>query len=150
MNFNVWEGFLEGFYSQESHLKRDKCFGDNALNYLKSTLLLAESTTKQSFFFNMAKVIRNMAYLIQDVKENCKINKLLEDLMDFCEDHCDSKKLMTRLTMNFNTLSKIYAEILALMYDTDPETMRDQYGIVQEIGGKIGEFMRVVMGFSFF
>ena len=70
--------------------------------------------------------------------------------MEFCEDHCDSKKLMTRLTMNFTTLSKIYAEIISLIYDTDPDTMMDQYGVVQEVGSKIGEFMRIAMGFSHF
>lgn len=98
----------------------------------------------------MAKVIRNMAYLATDIKENCKVNQLLEDLMEFCEDHCDSKKMMTRLMMNFNTLSKIYAEIIGLLYDTDTDTMIDQYKVMQEMGNKIGEFVRIAMGFTYF
>jgi len=150
LSFNVWNGFLEGFYSQDVHMKRLDCFGENAMNHLKSTLLLTESTTKQSFFFNLAKVVRNLVYLGVDIRDNCQVNSFLENVIEFCEEHCDGKKMMTRLTMNFSTLSKIYQEILNILYDTDPLSMSDEYALMQDLGNKVGEFARVASGYTYF
>ena len=100
------------------------------MNHLRSTLILAESTTKQTFFFNLAKVIRNLVYLVVDIRDNCRVNQFIEDMIEFCEDHCDGKKLMSRLTMNFTTLSKIYQEMMNIIYDTDPEAMIDEYALM--------------------
>jgi hypothetical protein len=119
------------------------------MNYLKSTMLLTESTTKQSFFFNLAKVIRNLVYLAVDIRDNCGVNQFLEDIMEFCEDHCDGKKIMSRLTMNFSTLSKVYQEMMNIIYDTDPIAMIDEYALMQELGNKGGEFIRIALGYSF-
>lgn len=60
----------------------------------------------------MAKVVRNMAYLINDIRENCGVNSFLSNLMEFCEENCEGKKIMGRLTVNFTMLSKIYGEIM--------------------------------------
>lgn len=42
----------------------------------------------------MAKSIRHLTLLIVDIRDNCRINKFLQDTMDFCEENCESKKLM--------------------------------------------------------
>jgi hypothetical protein len=73
LSYNIWQGFLEGFYSEESHLRREKCFGEKTFENLKSALILTETTNKHSFFMNLAKVIRNMVDLALDVRENCKV-----------------------------------------------------------------------------
>ncbi len=54
VNFNVWTGFLTGFYEEPPSILRHDCFGTNAYHYVKSTFTLAESTSKDTFFTNMA------------------------------------------------------------------------------------------------
>jgi hypothetical protein len=147
LTYNIWGGFLEGFYSGEQHLVRSDCLGEDSQRYLRHTLLLVESTNKRSFFFNLAKVIRNIVYLVRDMRQHCHINVLIDDMVDFCEDHCEGKKIMTRLTVNFSTLSKIYSEMISIIYDTDPDTMPDEYKLLNDLGNKGGEFTRIAIGF---
>lgn len=49
--------------------------------------------------------------------------------MDFCEDYCDSKKVISRLTANFNNLSKIFQDIINLMYEEDPLNAEEEFAL---------------------
>ena len=89
-----------------------------------------------------------MVLLVVDVKENCKVNEFATDLAEFCEDNCDGKKVMNRLMAQFANLSKIYSEIMKLMFETKPDNMLQQFLIFQDIGVKMGEFGRAVLGFN--
>jgi len=47
-------------------------------------------------------------------------------------------------------LSKIYNEMMGIIYDTDPESMMDEYVLMSELGQKIGSFIRIATGYTEF
>lgn len=57
---------------------------------------------------------------------------------------------MSRVTLNFSMLSKIYNEMMGIIYDTDPESMMDEYVLMSELGQKIGSFIRIATGYTEF
>eukprot|EP00347_Sterkiella_histriomuscorum_P019393 403341800 len=146
--YNVWAGFLEGFYDRDPHLKRQKCMGDTQLTLMQATMEIAESFTKDTLFFSAAKLIRNLLHIIAGVRSQCKVDSFLQDIMGFCEDHCEGKKIIQRLSQNFNKLSRVYKDIMKLLYDSDPESLIEELKIAAEIGGKLGELLRMAVGFS--
>ncbi len=62
--YNAWSGMLEGFYREESHLKRTKCLGDGTLNFMKSTMDISENLTKENFLFSIARLISNQVMMV--------------------------------------------------------------------------------------
>ncbi|CDW79565.1 UNKNOWN [Stylonychia lemnae] len=146
--FNVWTGFLEGFYDRDPHLKRAKCMGDTQLYLMEQILLRSESFQRETFFFAVAGVISDVIKMIINVRSNCKVDMFLQDLIGYCEDHCEGHQVIQRLSKNFNKLSKIYQEIMKLMHDSNPENIIEQFKICVQVGGKIGELFRLAIGFS--
>ena len=66
-----------------------------------------------------------MVLLVVDVKDNCKVTEFFDELLDYCEDNCEGKKIMNRLMAQFTNLSKIYSEIMKLIYESKPNTMTE-------------------------
>ena len=118
------------------------------MSLLQQTMKIMESFTKEDFFFSLVKVMTNSLHLIVNLRSQCRVDVFLQDVMEFCEDHCDSRKIISRLTANFNTLSKVSSEIINLLYESDPENVMEDFKVINKVGGKIGEFTRIALGFS--
>ena len=89
-----------------------------------------------------------MFNLFNELKFSCQFQRFYEDLNEFCEDNCSSQIIMRRLTANFNNLSSIYNEIMEQLYDTNADSLIQEFGFAQDLGIKSGEFTRVLLGFS--
>ena len=86
MLFNVWTGFLEGFYDRPPYLRREKCMGDSQLTLVLSTMNILESYEKENMFIALASSIGNSLEMAKDLRSHCKIESFLEDISSFCED----------------------------------------------------------------
>ena len=56
--------------------------------------------------------------------------------------------MIQRLSLNFNKISKVYKDIIRLLYDSEPENILAELKIAAEVGGKFGELMRMTIGFK--
>ena len=54
-----------------------------------------------------------MNHLVTEVKNTCKFEKIVKDLMEFCEDdNCAPKKILMRVIAKFMHLSQILTTLI--------------------------------------
>jgi len=147
LSFNAMSGFMEGFYDSEAEVE-DGCLGETTFQKMRSSFELMTELRKDNFFMHLAKVLRNSVQVLDEMRDKCMVSKFFWDISKFCESHCEGKKIMTRVMASFSVLSQIYNEIYAILYERDPETMVDEYAMMQELGSKAGEFLRILTGFD--
>ncbi len=93
-------------------------------------------------------MVQNLVKFTLDTRKNCQLSEFLEDIFTFCQENCEGRRLMTRVTAHFSKLSSIYNEIITILYETDPDAMIEEYRLASELGEKAGEFMRIMLGFE--
>ena len=91
----------------------------------------ADTLTKETFILTGVSIIRNFLNVIVDVRNTCQIMELIDDMSVFCEENCESKKLISRLTKNFTQLSKLSQEIINMIYDDRKDD--DTVSIIEEV-----------------
>ena len=61
--------------------------------------------------------------MIADVRKNCSLDKVITDMLKFCEKNCESKMLLGRVMMN--GVADVWKELMELLLDpTPPPTIR--------------------------
>ena len=83
-------------------LMKETCLGDGTNKYIRSVVQLAENTSKEVFFINLAGVLRDVAQLVELIRTNCHFDQLVKDIIKFCSTQCEPQKLMSRFAVNIN------------------------------------------------
>ena len=52
----------------------ETCLGEKTNTHLKALIKLAERTTKEEFFINLAAVLTELADMLEDIRQNCHLN----------------------------------------------------------------------------
>ncbi len=86
--FSAWNGFLEGFYNEESLLVRSRCLGESSINYVVKTMELSENLTKENFLFSIARLITNVFIFFNKIRSQCLIDDVVQDVQEFCIEEC--------------------------------------------------------------
>ena len=142
-----WLGFLGGLYA-----KPPSEFSCNTQSTFQSARKITEDleqTRKESFFLTLASIVQDANEVMKDIRQNCELDNLIADIIQFCKTECGPQKLMSRVATNMDKIGNAYKEFVKIMYGSwKSRSIDEEIQLCQRLFVMMGKIARVSVSFD--
>ena len=60
---------------------------------------------------------------MDDVRKNCQLDMLVQDVIKFCRTECEPQKMLSRFGVNMNKVGAVYQDMLKVLFENTAKNL---------------------------